>query len=79
MDGHDLTFAHKFDAVFSNAALHWMSKDPVRVIQGVRRALKPGGQFVGEFGGHGNVAAVVTAISAVLHNRGVDINTAFPW
>ncbi len=55
MDGHALSFDSEFDAVFSNAALHWMTT-PDRVLEGVRRALRPGGRFVAEFGGHGNVA-----------------------
>lgn len=71
MDGHALDFAGEFDAVFSNAALHWML-DPDAVIAGVHRALKPGGRFVGEFGGHGNVAACVVALMAVLNARGYD-------
>ncbi|MEM7530345.1 MAG: class I SAM-dependent methyltransferase [Pseudomonadota bacterium] len=64
-DGHALRFSDAFDAVFSNAALHWMTK-PDAVIAGVARALRPGGVFVGEFGGMGNVAAIRTAIIAVL-------------
>jgi len=55
----------RFDAVFSNAALHWMT-DPDAVLAGVARALRPGGRFVGEFGGHGNVAALRVALSAAL-------------
>jgi hypothetical protein len=49
------------------------------VLSGVRRALKPGGRFVGEFGGHGNVAAISVALVAVLAWRGVDGHAAFPW
>lgn len=77
-DGQDLRFAAEFDAVFSNAALHWM-RDADAVLEGVRRALKPGGRFVGEFGGHGNVAAITVALVAVLARRGVDGHAAFPW
>jgi trans-aconitate methyltransferase len=77
-DAHALAFDAQFDAVFSNAALHWMRK-PEAVLAGVRRALKPGGRFVGEFGGHGNVAAIVTALSAALHAHGLDIESRFPW
>src|SRR3954447_1346186 len=40
-DGYALNFNAEFDAVFSNAALHWMKHDPNAVIQGVHRALKP--------------------------------------
>jgi len=43
-----------YDAVFSNAALHWCKRDPLGVVQGVRRALKPGGRFVAEMGGFMN-------------------------
>jgi len=60
MDGQSLAFVSEFDAVFSNAVLHWI-KNPERVLAGVWRALKPGGRFVGEFGGYGNVAVIVTA------------------
>ncbi len=78
MDGEDLSFTHEFDAVFSNAALHWMTR-PERVIEGVKRALKPGGRFVAEFGGHGNVAAIVTALEAMAARHGVDTALAHPW
>jgi len=78
MDGEALAFEGEFDAVFSNAALHWMRR-PAAVIAGVRRALRPGGRFVGEFGGHGNVAAVTVALIAVLERRGIDGRVAIPW
>lgn len=50
-DGHDLEKSGEkeaFDAVFSNAALHWMKRDPAQVVRGVYGLLKPGGRFVGE-------------------------------
>ena len=78
-DGHALPFASEFDAVFTNAALHWMSRDPGAVVAGVRRALRSEGRFVGEFGGQGNVAAIVTALVAVLTRRGADGAAAVPW
>ncbi len=78
MDGEDLSFENEFDAVFSNAALHWMTR-PERVVIGVQRALRPGGRFVAEFGGHGNVAAVVTALAAVAKRHDVDAALAHPW
>ena len=62
MDGQRLAFEAEFDAVFSNAALHWML-DQDAVADGVRRALKPGGRFVAECGGHGNIAAIATALA----------------
>ena len=73
-----MRFESEFDAVFSNAALHWMTR-PEAVIAGVWRALKPGGRFVAEFGGHGNVAAIVTAMRAVAVRRGGDLSLAGPW
>jgi trans-aconitate methyltransferase len=79
MDGRRLTFEGAFDAVFSNAALHWMRDDPDAVLAGVHRALVPGGRFAGEMGGHGNVAAIVVAVSAVLARRGIDARTCSPW
>ncbi len=78
IDGQHLTFVDEFDAVFTNAALHWM-RDTNAVLAGVFRALWPGGRFVGEFGGHGNVAAICTALIAVLDARGVDGAARFPW
>ncbi len=78
MDGQRLEFSAEFDAVFSNAALHWMP-DPDAVIAGVRRALKPGGRFVAEFGGHGNVATIVEALRAVLARRGIEGGGMMPW
>ena len=69
MDGQALTFREEFDAVFSNAALHWML-EPHKVLAGVWRALKPGGRFVAEFGGQGNVASIVRALEAALRKRG---------
>jgi len=72
MDAHQLRFHAEFDAVFSNAALHWM-KRPGDVLESVRKALNPNGRFVGEFGGHGNVAAIHTALLAVFARRGIDL------
>ena len=77
-DGHLLNFDREFDAVFSNAALHWMRK-PAMVIVGVARALKLGGGFVGEMGGHGNVAAIATAMRAVGARHGGDPALVAPW
>jgi SAM-dependent methyltransferase len=77
-DARRLPFDAEFDAVFSNAALHWMGS-PEEVLVGVRRALRPGGRFVGEFGGHTNIAAIVVALLAVLQRRGVDGRPLLPW
>jgi len=74
-DGRALGFSGEFDAVFSNAALHWMN-DPDAVLDGVGRALVPGGRFVGEFGGHGNVASICVALLAILGDRAP---SRLPW
>lgn len=78
MSGEALSFEAEFDAVFSNAALHWMPKADAAV-SGMARALKPKGRFVAEFGGHGNVAAIVTAMRAIGEKRGGDLALANPW
>jgi trans-aconitate methyltransferase len=71
-----LPFDHEFDAVFSNAMLHW-TQDIDAVLSGVARALRPGGRFVGEFGGPGNTANILRAASRVLVRRGLTF--ANPW
>ena len=78
MDGELLSFDTEFAAVFSNAALHWM-RNPDMVIAGVRRALRPDGRFVGEFGGHGCVAKIRKALVDALHRRGINGEAASPW
>jgi SAM-dependent methyltransferase len=78
VDGERLTFDAEFDAVFSNAAIHWMHP-PDDVVAGVWRALKPGGRFVGEFGGHGCVETVKRALIAALARRGIDGDALNPW
>jgi trans-aconitate methyltransferase len=79
--GESLAFAADFDAVFSNAALHWM-RDQDAVLAGVRRALKPDGRFVAEMGGFGNIAAIRVALAGVLRQWGLDAhameNNFFP-
>ena len=76
--GDDLSFVGEFDAVFSNAALHWMHRADA-VIAGVRRALKPGGRFVAEMGGHGCVAAIRRALAQALASRGYTAAAYDPW
>jgi SAM-dependent methyltransferase len=78
MDAYDLKFNSEFDAVFCNAALHWMKRDPDAVIAGVKRALKPDGRFVGEMGGHGNVAVITVALLAILQRHGLR-DAMNPW
>jgi trans-aconitate methyltransferase len=76
--GTELSFGPEVDAVFSNAALHWI-RPPDRVIAGVHRALRPGGRFVGEFGGHGCVETIHRALVDLLNARGYDGAATSPW
>jgi len=64
----------QFDAVFSNAALHWITgiAGQQATLAGIHRALLPGGRFVAELGGHGNIAAIRTALQATLAPFGID-------
>jgi trans-aconitate methyltransferase len=68
--GEEFTLEYPVDAVFSSAALHWMSP-PEAVAASVARALKPGGRFVAEMGGRGNIATIVGAIYQVLAEEGI--------
>lgn len=68
-----------FDAVFSNAALHWM-KPQERALAFVRGCLNPGGRFVAEMGGTGNVATVLGAFRHALADMGlVDVPVTENW
>jgi len=64
-DAADFSIDTPVDAVFSNAVLHWV-KNADGAAACIARALKPGGRFVAEFGGHGNIQPVVDALHAVL-------------
>ncbi|WES31129.1 class I SAM-dependent methyltransferase [Varunaivibrio sulfuroxidans] len=76
--GAHLLYENDFDAVFSNAALHWMHP-PEDVAKSVFRALRPGGRFIGEMGGIGNVATVRRALLDALSKCGVDGKAFDPW
>jgi SAM-dependent methyltransferase len=73
-DAADFVVADPVDAIFSNAALHWVTRAE-EAVSCMARALKPGGRFVVEFGGKGNVARIVRASNHVL-GRAPDEN---PW
>jgi SAM-dependent methyltransferase len=77
IDGQALDFDRQFDAVFSNAALHWML-DPEAVARGVFRSLRHGGRFVGEMGGEGNIATLRAGIRAELTKRGYEVPAEDP-
>ena len=78
VDAEQLTFEGEFDAVFSNAALHWMRK-PDAVIDSVWRALRPGARFVAEMGGYGCVEKIKSALVQALDRRGIDGQARNPW
>ncbi|WP_079513683.1 class I SAM-dependent methyltransferase [Rossellomorea marisflavi] len=66
------------DAVFSNAALHWV-RDADGVASSVARALRPGGRFVAEFGGSRNVGTIISGVEEELTARGIDATSRNPW
>ena len=72
----ELSFDREFDAVFSNAALHWVH-DADRAIASMAAALKPGGRFVVEFGGDQCIQRIVSAARNVLGDLGVTLGD--PW
>ena len=74
-DAANFNFPEPFDAVFSNAALHWV-KDAEGALASIAGALRPGGRFVAEFGGKGNIASVQAALRAVL---GPGADEQSPW
>lgn len=79
-DARDFAFAERFDAVFTNAVLHWIP-NPLAVANSVFAHLKNGGRFVGEFGGAGNVAQLHGALDEAARARGLprfDANKYFP-
>jgi len=66
-----MPFHEEFDAVFSNATLHWV-RDAEAAVDAISRALKPGGRFIAEFGGRGNTGALLEALYQELAASGVD-------
>jgi trans-aconitate methyltransferase len=78
MSAEALPFRQEFDAVFSNAVLHWI-KNADAVLAGVHRALKPRGRFVAECGGQGCVQTIRTALVEALDRRGLDGEARVPW
>ena len=75
MPATDFHFDTPFDAVFSNATLHWVL-DKEKAIDHIAQTLKPGGRFVLEMGGKGNVEEIVVATRKVLNRHGYYSNAA---
>lgn len=78
MRAEDMDFDACFDAVFTNAAMHWV-KAQRRALSAMFRALRPGGRLVGEMGGSGNMRLYKAAISKALQRRGIDPTPLNPW
>ena len=77
-DAHYVEYFEAFDAVFSNAALHWMPHQDI-LFDNVFRALKPGGRFIAEMGGAGNILHLRTAITTALREVSIDFSARNPW
>ena len=79
LDARELRFNAEFDAVFSNAVLHWIP-EAVQVIAGVAQALTPRGRFVAEFGGKGNIQRVVEGFHRAFSTLGMhEPDGVSPW
>jgi len=78
MDAREIEFPEPFDAVFSNATLHWIN-EPARVVAGISKALRPGGRFVAEFGGKGNVKGILEAVERAWRKLGLSGSAPNPW
>jgi len=78
ISGEHLPYKEEFDAVFSNAVLHWIKRADV-MLAGVYRSLKPGGRFVAECGGHGCIQKIRTALVQALDRRGLCGEARVPW
>lgn len=74
-----LEYTSEFDAVFSNATLHWVHP-PIQALHGIYQSLKPSGRFVAEFGGKGNVQTITEEINRQIQTAGyLFTKEQFPW
>jgi trans-aconitate methyltransferase len=78
MDAQEIQLDSQFDAVFSNATLHWI-KEPERAITGIKKSLRPGGRFVAEFGGKGNTGELIKAVRRSWQKLGIAGSAPHPW
>src|SRR6516164_4424283 len=78
MDARELSFDEPFDAVFSNATLHWIH-EPELVIRGIAKLLRTGGRFVAEFGGKGNTGELIGAIERMWKKLALPGSAPRPW
>ncbi|MFC5558485.1 class I SAM-dependent methyltransferase [Ureibacillus thermophilus] len=77
-DVTQLDFHNEFDAVFSNAVLHWV-RQPEKALKNIYTSLKKGGRFVAEFGGKGNVQKITDALLMQIKKAGIERDIASPW
>jgi len=77
-DAGALPYHHQFDAVFSNAALHWITGTTGQraMLACVHRSLRPGARYNTEMGGHGNIPAIRTSLQATLAPFQIDAEAA---
>ena len=78
LDALEMDLGGQFDAVFSNAALHWITKPEIAVSK-IFDALKPGGRFVAEFGGEGNISTIIAAIHRACEQVGAPVTSDDSW
>lgn len=78
-DATELCFHNEFDAVFSNATIHWIKK-PQQALHCIFNSLKPGGRFIAEFGGKGNVQSITDEIRKQFKRLNLEFkDEQFPW
>lgn len=78
-DARDFQLGEPFNAVFSNAVLHWIP-EPERVVQAISEALVTGGRFVAELGGQGNIERVVDGLRRARVAIGFPVEASYnPW
>ena len=78
MDAREIALNENFDAVFSNATLHWIN-EPKRVIVSIKNLLRSGGRFVAEFGGKGNTGELLMAVQHAWAKLGLAGPAPHPW
>lgn len=78
-DATELDYDHEFDAVFSNATLHWV-KPPIQALHGIYKSLKQGGRFIAEFGGKDNIKTIAVETIKQIKEAGYSYKEEqFPW
>lgn len=78
MDATNIQLNQKYDAVFSNAVLHWI-KQPAEVLTEIKRVLKPNGRFIAEFGGEGNIRSLTEAMASAFNENPSFGEFENPW